>query len=166
MMSTAELGSSDAGLAATADFFAAVFAAVFAADGTASSGKVAAASRPRTMPAFLIPIVAPQRGWFSLAQRWGDAMRCAGDRFTPDRMAALIAWMLVVRVDDLVKDGAKRRRLWRSTILDKIVNTNRKAVQAIKAAFSAIQTNPIPHLAGRPSRHSGLCCRHAEHGRA
>jgi hypothetical protein len=25
-------------------------------------------------------------------------------------MAALIAWMLVVRVDDLVKDGAKRRR--------------------------------------------------------
>jgi hypothetical protein len=33
--------------------------------------------------------------------------------------------MLVVRVDDLVKDGAKRRRLRRSTILDKIINTNR-----------------------------------------
>jgi len=32
--------------------------------------------------------------------------------------------MLVVRVDDLVKDGAKRRRLRRSTILDKIINTN------------------------------------------
>src|SRR5579864_1012412 len=29
-----------------------------------------------------------------------------------------------VRVDDLVKDGAKRRRLRRSSILDKIVNTN------------------------------------------
>jgi hypothetical protein len=29
-----------------------------------------------------------------------------------------------VRVDDLVKDGAKRRRLRRSTILDKIINTN------------------------------------------
>src|ERR1700689_2821443 len=40
-------------------------------------------------------------------------------------MAALIAWMLVVRVDDLVKDGAKRRRLRRSTILDKIINANR-----------------------------------------
>jgi hypothetical protein len=39
-------------------------------------------------------------------------------------MAALIAWMLVVRVDDLVKDGAKRRRLRRFTILDKISNTN------------------------------------------
>jgi hypothetical protein len=58
-MSTAESGSSDAGLAATAGFFAAVFAAVFADDGTASSGMAAAASRPRTMPAFLIPIVAP-----------------------------------------------------------------------------------------------------------
>src|SRR4029077_5460139 len=33
--------------------------------------------------------------------------------------------MLVVRVDDLVKDGAKRRRLRRSSILDKIINANR-----------------------------------------
>src|SRR5579862_7336902 len=40
-------------------------------------------------------------------------------------MAALIAWMLVVRVGDLVKDGAKRRRLRRSSILDKITNANR-----------------------------------------
>jgi hypothetical protein len=52
-------------------------------------------------------------------------------------MAALIAWMLVVRADELVKDGAKRRRLRRSTILDKFISTNRNAVQAIKAAFSA-----------------------------
>jgi hypothetical protein len=44
---------------------------------------------------------------------------------TSDRVAALIAWMLVVRIDDLVKDGAKRRRLRRSTILDKIINANR-----------------------------------------
>jgi hypothetical protein len=50
-------------------------------------------------------------------------------------MAALIAWMLVVRVGDVVKDGAKRRRLRRSLILDKSINTNRNAVQAIKAAF-------------------------------
>jgi hypothetical protein len=28
------------------------------------------------------------------------------------------------RIDDLVKDGAKRRRLWWSSILDKIVNAN------------------------------------------
>jgi len=43
--------------------------------------------------------------------------------------------MLVVRVDDLVKDGAKRRCLRRSLILDKIINANRNAFQAIKAAF-------------------------------
>jgi hypothetical protein len=51
-------------------------------------------------------------------------------------MAALIAWMLVVCVDDLVKDGAisavtrafdalRRRRLRRSAILDKIINANK-----------------------------------------
>jgi hypothetical protein len=34
--------------------------------------------------------------------------------FHSDRLAALIAWMLVVRVGNLVKDGAKRRRLRRS----------------------------------------------------
>jgi hypothetical protein len=50
-------------------------------------------------------------------------------------MAALIAWLPIVRIDDLVKDGAKRRRLRRSSILDKIINANRNAVQAIKAAF-------------------------------
>jgi hypothetical protein len=61
-------------------------------------------------------------------------------------MAALIAWLPIVRVDELVKDGAisavtrvfdalRRRRLRRSTILDKFINTNRNAVQAIKAAF-------------------------------
>jgi hypothetical protein len=65
-------------------------------------------------------------------------------------MAALIAWMLVVRVGNLVRDGAIsaitrvfdalwRRRLRRSSILDKIANTNRNAVQAIKAAFWAFQ---------------------------
>jgi hypothetical protein len=40
-------------------------------------------------------------------------------------VSALIAWMLVVRVDDPVKDGAKRRHLRRSSILDRIINTNR-----------------------------------------
>jgi hypothetical protein len=66
-------------------------------------------------------------------------------------MAALIAWMLVVRVDELVKDGAIsavtrvfdalwRRRLRRSAILDKFINTNTEAVHAIKAAF------PPPHI--------------------
>src|ERR1700730_8989684 len=53
-----------------------------------------------------------------------------------DRVAALIAWMLVVRVGILVKDGAisavtrvfdalRRRRLRRSSILDKNANSNR-----------------------------------------
>jgi len=52
-----------------------------------------------------------------------------------ERMAALIAWMLGVRVDDFVKDGTisavtrvfdalRRRRLRRSTILDKFANAN------------------------------------------
>jgi hypothetical protein len=66
--------------------------------------------------------------------------------FQACRSAALIAWLPVVRVGDLVKDGAIsavtrvfdalwRRRLRRSAILDKITNANRNAVQAIKAAF-------------------------------
>jgi hypothetical protein len=57
--------------------------------------------------------------------------------------------MQVVRVDELVKDGAISavtrvfdalwcRRLRRSLILDKYINTNRNAVQAIKAAFWAL----------------------------
>src|SRR5580704_11450279 len=48
-----------------------------------------------------------------------------GQSLMSDRVAALIAWMLVVRVGNLVKDGAKRRRFRRSSILDKIANTNR-----------------------------------------
>jgi hypothetical protein len=40
--------------------------------------------------------------------------------------AALIAWLPVVRVDELVKDGAKRRRLRRSSILDKLINANHR----------------------------------------
>ena len=86
MVSTAESGSSVAGFAATAGFFAvvfsAVFAAVFAADGTASSGRAAAASRPRTMPAFLIPIVAPSE----VVQRSATVGRrnaVSGDRDIP-----------------------------------------------------------------------------------
>jgi hypothetical protein len=55
-----------------------------------------------------------------------------------DRGAALIAWLPIVRGNDLVKDGAKRRRLRRSSILDKIIAANKNAVQAIKAAFSAL----------------------------
>jgi hypothetical protein len=43
--------------------------------------------------------------------------------------------MLVVHVDDLVKDGAKRRRLRRSTILGQDHQREQSAVQAIKAAF-------------------------------
>jgi hypothetical protein len=46
-------------------------------------------------------------------------------RSRPIEMVALIAWLPVVRVDDLVKDGAKRRRLRRSSILDKIINANK-----------------------------------------
>src|SRR5580704_16044177 len=80
----------------------------------------------------------------------------ANNRFNAERTAALIAWMLVVRIGDLVKDGAIsavtrvfdalwRRRLRRSSILDKITNTNRNAVQAIKAAIP-IGTKRICHV--------------------
>jgi hypothetical protein len=65
-------------------------------------------------------------------------------------MAALIAWLPIVRVGELVKDGAKRRRLRRSTILDKFANTNRNAVQAIKAAFSATDMSPLQVRNVRP----------------
>jgi hypothetical protein len=36
---------------------------------------------------------------------------------------------------DVLRAAATPRRLRRSSILDKIINTNRNAVQAIKAAF-------------------------------
>jgi len=64
-------------------------------------------------------------------------------------MAALIAWLPIVRVDGLVKDrrppiSAFTRvfdALWAAAlraVLDKSINTNKNAVQAIKAAFSAL----------------------------
>jgi len=60
--------------------------------------------------------------------------------------AALIAWLPIVRVDELVKDrrppiSAFTRvfdALWAAAlraVLDKFINTNRNAVQAIKASF-------------------------------
>jgi hypothetical protein len=45
--------------------------------------------------------------------------------------------MPIVRVDDLVKDRRPPEAAALCAVLDKIINTNRNAVQAIKAAFSA-----------------------------
>jgi len=42
-------------------------------------------------------------------------------------MAALIAWMPVVRVDDLVKDRRPPKAAALRTVLDKIINTNNSA---------------------------------------
>src|ERR1700733_9329664 len=42
-----------------------------------------------------------------------------------DRVAALIAWMLIVRVDDLVKDRRPPEAATLRAVLDKIINTNR-----------------------------------------
>src|SRR5579864_1603301 len=39
-----------------------------------------------------------------------------------------------VRIDNLVKGGAKRRRLRRSTTLDKIVNANKAAIRSVQKA--------------------------------
>jgi len=46
--------------------------------------------------------------------------------------------MLVVRVDDLVKDRRPPKAAALRAVLDKFINTNKNAVQAIKAAFSAL----------------------------
>jgi hypothetical protein len=54
---------------------------------------------------------------------------------TPIGGAALIAWLPIVRVDDLVKDRRPPEAAALRAVLDKIINTNRNAVQAIKAAF-------------------------------
>jgi hypothetical protein len=51
------------------------------------------------------------------------------------RVAALIAWLPIVRVGDLVKDRRPPEAAALRAVLDKIANTNRNAVQAIKAAF-------------------------------
>jgi hypothetical protein len=78
--------------------------------------------------------------------------------FYAEQMAALIAWMLVVRIDDLVKDGAIsavtrvfdalwRRRLRRSSILDKIINANTvlsKRSRPLSGPFCLVLTNEQP----------------------
>jgi hypothetical protein len=82
---------------------------------------------------------------------------------TPDRVAALIAWTLVVRVDDVVKDGAisavtrvfdalRRRRLRRSTILDKIVNANRVLSKRSRPLSGPSYVFRMPRSAGRAGR--------------
>jgi hypothetical protein len=50
-------------------------------------------------------------------------------------VAALIAWLPIVRVDGLVKDRRPPTAAALRAVLDKSINTNRNAVQAIKAAF-------------------------------
>jgi hypothetical protein len=50
-------------------------------------------------------------------------------------VAALIAWLPIVRVDGLVKDRRPPKAAALRAVLDKSINTNRNAVQAIKAAF-------------------------------
>jgi hypothetical protein len=50
----------------------------------------------------------------------------------------LIAWLPIVRVDELVKDLRPPKAAALRAVLDKFINTNRNAVQAIKAAFSAL----------------------------
>jgi hypothetical protein len=78
-------------------------------------------------------------------------------------MAALIAWMPVVRVDDLVKDGAIsavtrvfdalwRRRLRRSSILDKIINANRVLSKRSRPPPITLTSPFIGHRLDKPSR--------------
>jgi hypothetical protein len=51
----------------------------------------------------------------------------------------LIAWLPIVRGDDLVKDRLRRppEAAALRAVLDKIIAANKNAVQAIKAAFSS-----------------------------
>jgi len=48
--------------------------------------------------------------------------------------AALIAWLPIVRVDGVVKDRRPPKAAALRAVLDNSINTNRNAVQAIKAA--------------------------------
>jgi hypothetical protein len=47
----------------------------------------------------------------------------------------LIAWLSIVRVNDLVKDRRPPKAAALRAVLDKIIHPNKDAVQAIKAAF-------------------------------
>ena len=65
-------------------------------------------------------------------------------------MVALIAWILVVRVDELVKDLRPPKAAALRAVLDKFINTNTEAVHAIKAASSAISHIPDSRCSVRP----------------
>jgi len=49
----------------------------------------------------------------------------------------LIAWLPIVRGNDLVKDRRPPEAAALRAVLDKIIAANKNAVQAIKAAFCA-----------------------------
>src|SRR5580700_10724369 len=70
-------------------------------------------------------------------------------------MAALIAWIAVVRVDELVKDGAKRRRLRRSSILDKLINANKTLSMRSRPPSRCGGIDPAhpPLASSAPARH-------------
>jgi len=60
---------------------------------------------------------------------------------------------LSVRVDDLVKDGAKRRRLSDLQILDKFINTNKPASKRSRPPSDQFQIDlPTPHCVAAPLR--------------
>jgi hypothetical protein len=62
-----------------------------------------------------------------------------------------------VRVDELVKDGAKRRRLRRSLILDKFINTNNLPSKRSRPPSDHLEEfDPAINLpAGSHSQHRG-----------
>jgi prevent-host-death family protein len=66
--------------------------------------------------------------------------------------------MPVVRVADLVKDGAKRRRLRRSSILDKIGNTNRVLSTRSRPLSGPTRHGPSAIQASRGRRSRFLRC--------
>jgi len=68
--------------------------------------------------------------------------------FAPIEMAALIAWMLVIRVDDLVKDRRPPKAAALRAVLDKIINTNR-----VPSKRSRPLSGPL-HVAG--ARRAGV----------
>jgi hypothetical protein len=71
------------------------------------------------------PCAATRRTAFLVAQ-WREfvqAVRLA--RLGPIGMAALIAWLPVVRVDDLVKDRRPPKAAALRAVLDKIINANK-----------------------------------------
>src|SRR4029077_15772436 len=78
--------------------------------------------RMRSVLRFMIPAPRPRRPNGSGARAAAPAQDEQYDN--TDRVAALMVWMRIVRVDDLVKDRRPPKAAALRAVLDKIIDTN------------------------------------------